>query len=101
MDGGTDGERDPARDGGRGSAAAGEKVRLSPALSLVLAVVVGAFLAATAYVSHLPLMHKNLAVDLAEGIVVGGGVGVVAATRGLTLRERAQRPDRRPPRRPR
>jgi len=79
----------------------GDKVRLSPAMSLLLAVVVGAFLAGTAYVSHLPLMHKDLALDLAEGIVVGGGVGAVAATRGLTLRERAPRPERRPRRRPR
>ncbi|MHB1913033.1 MAG: hypothetical protein ACYCTI_13400, partial [Acidimicrobiales bacterium] len=74
MDGEPAGEQDRVADG--------EKVRLSPTLSLLLAVVVGAFLAATAYVSHLPLMHKNLAVDLVEGIVVGGGVGVVAATRG-------------------
>ena len=77
--------------------AQGEKVRLSPAMSVLLAVVVGAFLAATAYVSHLPLMHKDLALDLAEGIVVGGGVGAVAATRGLTMRDRAQRPERRRP----
>ncbi|MHB1925442.1 MAG: hypothetical protein ACYCSJ_12205 [Acidimicrobiales bacterium] len=83
--------------GGADPAAEGEKVRLSPAVSLLLALVVGAFLAATAYLSHLPWMHKNLALDLVEGIVVGGGVGVVAATRGLTLRERAPRPPRRQP----
>ena len=75
----------------------GAKVRLSPAKSVLLAIVVGAFLAGTAYVSHLPLMHKDLALDLAEGIVVGGAVGAVAGTRGLTMRERTQRPQRRSP----
>ncbi len=78
---------------------------LPPPLALLLGVIVAAFLAATAYISHLPAMHHDLAFDLAEGLVVGAVVGGVSGTRGLTLRERRERPApgrggsrRRPPR---
>jgi hypothetical protein len=76
---------------------------LPPPVALLLGLVVAAFLAATAYVSHLPAMHHDLAFDLAEGLVVGGLVGGISGTRGLALRERRERPApggsrRRPPR---
>lgn len=93
--GGRGGPEAPEGQGAQGTQEAG-RVRLNPGLSALLGLVVAAFLAGTAYVSHLPLEHRDLPFDLLEGIVIGGGVGVVSATRGLVMREPAPRPARRP-----
>lgn len=75
-----------------------ERVRLSPALAALLGLGVAVFIAVTGYVSSLPGVHHHWPLAAAEGLVVGAVVAVIAAGRGLIMRERRPRPPR-PPRR--
>ena len=90
---GAGGDTGQGASGGGGQPSAGEeRMVLSPSLALLLGAVIAVFLAGTAYVSHVPYMHNNLALDALEGIVIGGAVGGIAGTRGLKLSERRERP---------